>query len=1366
MKKGDILRSGGVRIFVLIFIIFMLFYVVKIEASSYGTSGTARLNISDDTDSSTKFSLQNFTFYSNYTNTTSSINVTLGNGYCNISFNETGTYGAWQAMRYNSTFQDFTFNRNFTYKGIHSFWVNCTSNYGNISLEDNFTITNSIPVISQFNGFIDIDGVNNGTEDSVVCVEDTLCSYNFSRNVTDIDANDILLYGYNSIGTTLTNFTINSSTGMLNINVTSNAYTGSKQVELTVRDTESPTYGGFLRVGITAVNDAPTFSNLINRSFNMSSLFNYNLSIIDEESNLVTFNVTFLSCNIATWSTRGSNCTLFGTANYNTNGTVMNISFTPSKNDVGDYIINFSMNDSGSPSKITSQIVNFTVLDVNSAPVFSYVCDNQRSATESIPFFCQINITDYGESQSVTLDSYYGNTTWFLDDSNIALNITTGYNSTKNISFTPTDANVGNWSITISAVDNGNPQKINLTTFQFFVQNENDSVLLGTIPNITAYTTQNSTLYVNASDNDLLIPDKSLYNETIRFISNVSWVNVTSLGQNANTNNNTLKIEIYTNSSLVGIHSVNITAYDSNNFSFSSKIFNVTITDNNAPSWNSPLGTNFSLVEGNTLSLNISQNVTDLQNQALNFTYSNVTPFSSFSLNASTGIINFVAVDADIGEHILMINVSDGVSAPVTQRFNITINNTNDIPYSTFFSVVNASKNGNQVNASEDNVTVIYLYAEDGDFDIPSVQKGFYNESFNVSTSVVGNNTNLLSFIWNSSYINISRTNQTQLYAQFTPNHSSLGLHIVNVSFVDNSGVYSSLVINVSVDAVNHAPVLINANNLAYSILENISYDFSATDIEDAEGNLTFSLTNLTTGGNFTIINSTTGAINFTLNSTYTGIWRYNLSVNDTSGLRDSELINITVYDYPKIGYPDSNQNFSLVENQTYTFTFNANHTVGNNLNYTLYINNIFKNNTLDAGNGTNFTISYTTNFTEETTCSGDINMTLVASNGELSNSTNYSVQINHTNYPLTKIADIGGAEKIVTGAASVSLSLSSYFQDYDASDVCVNQTIRFTSTNIAGSLTGGAIGIALADWVNTSNPSVTFSASSTGTGRYYIVATEYNSSNSAQEISNVASNNFTTTLTVTTTTETVTTPTTGGSTGGGGGGTGKTISMKLVLPGPLSSARRDKIILPITVSNTGQTDMTGIILRGTIAKNGVIRKDLIASFDRSTISSLKAGAKENVTFIVDVNTEDDGLYEISINATVTTPVFSDYGKIYLTVDEGKKIEDRIFFVEQYINDNPKCLELKELLDDAQKSFDSKNYTGAREKLDGAFESCKKIIADEIPMRSERARETIKVISLWTIFALSALALIIGLLLYYYKRFRLRRALHKGLPFY
>jgi len=94
-----------------------------------------------------------------------------------------------------------------------------------------------------------------------------------------------------------------------------------------------------------------------------------------------------MECATAEWSDRNStNCTLFTNSSYSffPVAGILFINFSTAKNDVGSYIANFSVTDNNTiGNKTTSEILNITIMNVNQAPVFTYICDNERNATET-----------------------------------------------------------------------------------------------------------------------------------------------------------------------------------------------------------------------------------------------------------------------------------------------------------------------------------------------------------------------------------------------------------------------------------------------------------------------------------------------------------------------------------------------------------------------------------------------------------------------------------------------------------------------------------------------------------------------------------------------------------------------------------------------------------------------------------------------------------------------------------------------------------------------------------------------------------------------------------------------------------------------
>jgi len=111
--------------------------------SNYTVTSNSKLAIFDDTDSITKHSGDNVTFYANYTNITSSQAIV---GTCMISLNVNG-WTIPTAMTYNSSNGIYYYISSFNTSMLSQFNVNCTNIVGfeNLSTADSFIISSDIP---------------------------------------------------------------------------------------------------------------------------------------------------------------------------------------------------------------------------------------------------------------------------------------------------------------------------------------------------------------------------------------------------------------------------------------------------------------------------------------------------------------------------------------------------------------------------------------------------------------------------------------------------------------------------------------------------------------------------------------------------------------------------------------------------------------------------------------------------------------------------------------------------------------------------------------------------------------------------------------------------------------------------------------------------------------------------------------------------------------------------------------------------------------------------------------------------------------------------------------------------------------------
>jgi len=1213
----------------------------------------------------------------------------------------------------------------------------------------------------------------NGTEDSNPSISFNLSEYaNATAQETPLRFEfgagtniSSTIYGSREISF-YTWISLDSSTGILTINSTNDNQTGVFNISLDIYTGLTSAGANPFYFNISAVNDAPAFANLENKTFNMSELFTYIVNITDEENNIpFVLNISFLNCTVETWSTR--NCSnssgreLFNSSYYSFNSTsgVLNISFTPQKNDVGSYVINFSVMDNSSlGNKTTSQIVNFTVLNTNSEPYFRYVCDNKRNATEDNEFICWINASDTDENYNLTFSSNYSWFTFYNNSARVSslsvnCNSSTNYNASAMVNFTANDSMVGNWSInlTITDVGRGNyRQKSNSTVFWFFINNTEDNVSLDVINNITIY--ENQTIYVNASDNDLLVTQKNFKDEVLTFKSNTSWVNISTYSNSSNYV--TAKINFNYDGTSVGNYSVKINVTDTAGTT-AERIVIVKVASNNAVQWNSSMDNAFIIYENNLTYFNFTQNVTDPNGDSINFSFVNYTSFPSFSINLTTGIINFTPIDEDVGYHNITINATDGKQNSF-KSFNFTIRNINDNPYIRTPLSVNDNTTINSTNSNidcgEDNLTIITLWVQDEDVKIPSGQKSYYNESFNVTVNIKGVNSSLFSFVSGTSWVGTYFPNRTEYVATFTPRKADVGIYNITINVTDASNFSTSLEFNLTVSSIEHSPVLMSLANQTSAINRNLYYRINASDSEDGYSNVLGGNSNFTFSYNFisgndflnaTVFNSTTGEINITFNSSQGGKYHLNITVNDSSERQDLDNFWIYVYDIPNITSPVSGYAFYLAENNLSNLTFNVNHTIGDNLTFKIYIQNIngsdvLKYNLSYYGNNTNFTWQFTPNFTEETY--GIKNLTLIVLNpiySNLNTSRVFNITINHTNAPVVLLRDIGDSQADYNNV--ITINLSTYFSDIDYSDVYYNQTISF---NVSSNSTLGYITKSFSNWtlILSSSIAVTELINVTGVD-----------SNSTNATSNTFEIKFTTPSTTPTPTPT----------SGGGGSTTTPVAFKIITAGEVSAYTSQKITIPLSLENKGNKNFERINITSIAFKDGDIQKEVITSLDKNYISSLKIGSTENLILTVFFDTNNTGDYEILINATSQSPKYTDWAKIYIDLQEtnNSRIRELLIFTEELIAKNPECIEITEIVNEARDYFEKGDLLNAKEKAEQAVNSCRESIS-QAGLPSLRPKSPLTTNEYLIIATLGSM--IIGLFYYLIKRRKFKKMILSG----
>ena len=1254
-------------------------------------------------------------------------------------------------------------------------------------------------------------------------LEDISSTFNFSDNLTEDNEN---MNYWQVLNITSTNHSYtehsdykwfawddtgfsDSEDGLIVINSTSDNQTGNFSLRIFVFDGSDDTgLSVDYKFMVNATNDRPNFTSLdLEYNITVAQEFYEYINATDEEEQYpLWFNITwFANCTHAAWSDR-DNCSLFDPVNVSNTAAEMN--FTPINNDAGTYWANvtimdwgeqstcpheFCFNDTYAINKTWERTVEFNILSTLSV--------NVTNCTGSVPsegttFSCSVNISTQGEDDSIDIsttsiltnyaDSGISNRSWFYgNDTDV---VVSSNSKTINVSFTASKAEIGNWTINFTADDLND--SVAAVTEQIYInvtRTYDNLSKMSSIENSTTSINLETTIYFNATDEDLLIPDKGVFNESIIFSKNIS----NSTGQEANylfiiTNGTTsgnfshATITFTPNSTDVGWYQVNITAANVTKI-LNSTLFNITISDNIFPSWNESNYT-INLTVGATAATTTHYGV-NLTNGYVNDTagdvlvFSNTTNFTNFNLT-TYGLLNITQYKQDVGTWRINITATDVLGLANTTEWVFNITNTNSEPNITNLTntgTLATIAEGSVVTLDEDILITLNLSVSDDDLLITQDKESIYNETLSINLTFVNTTSNLavselFTFVAEDMY-----ENRTDYYVEYIPDSADVGAYNITVNITDASEISDYFSFNLTISGQNDAPVLAGVyNQTITNVTPNNEFymDVNATDEEDgseSNGLLNFSIESKTTSGDFLIINETTGVIEFTVNSTSLGIWEFNVSVNDTSGKVDSEKFNVSIYGTPIIDSPSSGFIFNLTENTTFLLGFTANHTIADNLTYEFYIDNIaysdsstysygdltLRETNASFGNLTNYSWTFTPNFTDET-YGLEKNLTLVVypNNSQVPDVKNanttvtFKVNITHKNSPIVYDTNNPIGSHSATVGQNLEINLTDYFIDIDADDKKYNQTINFTvDSNATPSRVinyeySGGIRI------------LTLTSSSTTSESLTINGSDFNTSVSTEVDSSDVSGNFV----VTFTSPSTTTVTTAGGGGGGGGAKVKHYSLKIITPKDvIITPEKNLIQVPFSVENNGQVDLKGINLSSFVRFNNQFSEDITISIADDYINELKFGQSEDFVMVIRANTQRSGRYKATIYANVITPKFSDWGDFFIDLRKTNETEAEqlLIFTEKFISENPECIELTELLKEARVYFNEGDYSESYRLSQQAIEACEEAISanEQVRFDSDTVRDSFYYISFATL-----VIFFVGFIFYVYKRVRFNKA--------
>jgi len=689
----------------------------------------------------------------------------------------------------------------------------------------------------------------------------------------------------------------------------------------------------------------------------------------------------------------------------------------------------------------------------------------------------------------------------------------------------------------------------------------------------------------------------------------------------------------------------------------------------------------------------------------------------------ANGTISFTPNDSFVGDNFVNITVTDQPGL-----INSTIIN---------FSVVNV----------EDDPVLGLI----GNWTVNEDEEFYNDTSADDEDLLIPGTTEYLRFSDNTSLFDIDAVTGE---ISWTPNSSQIGEHTINISVNDSTGRIDYEIIKITVSEVNDKPIIIGDQHLIANENVEFYYDFNATDEEDdpsGSENGSINYADNTTLFNIDIFN---GTIVWTPNSTQAGTYWINITVNDTQNVYDSLLVNITVYANnsapvinDEVSTPTGNEG-GVEENDSITFTVFVDDVDENDLMYNWTVDGVQNQTSSDSGAGTQSdSFNYGANFTDE----GEHNITVVVSDGILTDAHYWNVTVNHTNAPPTFTGEIENQSVSATGATSVSIELSDYFADSDYSDSAYNQSVSFnwSQMNETRSLLASptfTVSVNNVTWVAT--------ISSSNTGLEIIEFVMNDSDYSAY------SNNFSVNISISA--EEAAPVSGGGGGGGGGGGARKYVAIDIIHPGDVSLIVGEKIITPIIIRNTGDLTLNNIGLEATTSS-----VDIDLSLSKTSIPFLAKGQEETVELtIITSNETQEGKKEIIVRAPVGSPAVTDSVKFFVSLiefglEDKTLVKEKIVYLKDLVNENPECLELQEVIIKAENLMNAEEFQKATELTRQAIQACKDLVASVSSKKVEFPLIRIAGDNIYLIIAEFIALLVIIWLIYRYLKRRKRKKMLK-----
>lgn len=622
-----------------------------------------------------------------------------------------------------------------------------------------------------------------------------------------------------------------------------------------------------------------------------------------------------------------------------------------------------------------------------------------------------------------------------------------------------------------------------------------------------------------------------------------------------------------------------------------------------------------------------------IQNQS-NASYINCSIVNNYYINCTNPFPNWE------GTSIIVVNVTDGNSWD-NDTFVINVLAVNDGPFfNSSEPVINLTWSEDTINNSI-NLSISF-------YDVDSAILGYDFEAVNNITIEIDNSTGIVTVTPDGNFTGVRytrfRAKDTDSYSDYSNNVTLNVTPVADPPYLHSIGVIST---RISVELI---------------------YDVNATEV-DGENISFFDNSSLF------VINITSGVINFTGSMGDVGTHWINISVNDSTNLWASEVINFTVQN-STAPILDAIGNQSGNETDVFYLDVNATDAEGD----TLYF---FINTSL-------FSIASSTgiiNFTINTTHRG-LNYVNVSVNDTYGLLDSEVVLFNFSNMNDAPVLNVSISNQTwAEDTNSIPFYLTAHFSDADG------DTLTYSATTIDSITTA----------INQTNGRVVFTPATDFYGVRYVIIS------ASDGINTTLSNNVT--LNVTAVDENVIVVTTTSS--GGSSVISRKISVSIFPKEAMEISPNIEKTITMVINNTGDVNLKDVTLE---VSSDI--EDSVLTLSSTAIGSLNK--KETKEFDLTISTDDiePGSYKISFNVKSPTQKFSQVIDLYIDIT-GEGALSRIEFVKDFFKENPECLELNELVLNAERLLNAGKSNEANKLIETAIESCKDLVSIEQPLKEK-----------------------------------------------